>query len=195
MGIRSPLPFPLTKKGNFENILDMKSKLSIVGLAAFCLTLNISLSAAEKFSVAGYSFSSPAGWKASTPSSSMRKAQFSAPGKGQQSAEVVFFYFGAGGAGGVKANVDRWMGQFKNPQNQKVESDKVGDVRVTYVRATGTFLSGRPFGPKTPKEGYALLGAIIEGKKGAIFIKMTGPESAVKSNADKMKAMVEGALK
>ncbi len=125
----------------------------------------------------------------------MRKAQFSAPGKSDGNAEVVFFYFGQGGAGGVKANVDRWMGQFQNPQNQKVKSKKVGDTRVTYVRATGTFMSGRPFGPKTPKKGYALLGAIIEGKQGAIFVKMTGPETAVKSNSDRMSAMVENALR
>ena len=150
---------------------------------------------AEKFSVAGYKFSSPPGWKASPPASSMRKAQFLAPGKSGESAEVVFFYFGEGGAGGVKANIDRWMGQFKNAENKKVENKTVGGTKVTYARATGTFLSGRPFGPKTPKEGYALLGAIIEGKQGAIFVKMTGPEAAVKANSDKMRAMAESALK
>ena len=102
---------------------------------------------------------------------------------------------GAGGAGGVKANIDRWMGQFKNAENKKVEGKKVGETKLTYARATGTFMSGRPFGAKTPKEGYALLGAIIEGKQGAIFVKMTGPEAAVKANSDKMRAMVEGALR
>jgi len=125
----------------------------------------------------------------------MRKAQFLAPGKSGESAEVVFFYFGAGGAGGVKANIDRWMGQFKNAENKKVEGKTVGGTKLTYARATGTFMSGRPFGPKTPKEGYALLGAIIEGKQGAIFVKMTGPEAAVKANSDKMRAMAESALK
>ncbi|MBI68416.1 MAG: hypothetical protein CMJ38_00030 [Phycisphaerae bacterium] len=150
---------------------------------------------AETFSVAGYAFNSPSGWKASPPSSSMRKAQFAAPGKSGQAAEVVFFYFGTGGAGGVKANIDRWMGQFKNAENKKVEGKTVGGTKLTYARATGTFMSGRPFGPKTPKEGYALLGAIIEGKQGAIFVKMTGPEAAVKANSDKMRAMVESALR
>ena len=107
----------------------------------------------------------------------------------------VFVLERASGGGGVKANVDRWMGQFQDAKNKKVETKEVGGVNVTYVRATGTFLSGRPFGPKTPKPGYALLGAIIEGKEGAIFVKMTGPEAAVQANADKMKGMVEGALK
>jgi len=161
-------------------------------LLAWCSAISAN---AEKFSVAGYMFSSPAGWKASPPSSSMRKAQFAAPGNSGQAAEVVFFYFGTGGAGGVKANIDRWMGQFKNAENKKVEGKTVGGTKLTYARATGTFMSGRPFGPKTPKEGYALLGAIIEGKQGAIFVKMTGPEAAVKANSDKMKAMVESALK
>jgi len=146
--------------------------------------------AAEKIKVAGYGFSPPAGWKSSPPSSSMRKAQFAAG-----EAEVVFFYFGPRGGGGVQANVDRWMKQFQDAKNQKVESKEVGDVKVTYVRATGTFMTGRPFGPKTPKPGYALLGAIIEGKEGAIFVKMTGPDADVQANAGKMKGMVEGALK
>lgn len=144
-----------------------------------------------KTKVAGYEFASPEGWKSSKPSSRMRAAQFSAG-----DAEVVFFYFGPRGGGGVKANVDRWMGQFQDTKSQKVEAKDVGSVKVTYARATGTFMSGPPFGgPKTPKKGYALLGAIIEGKEGAIFVKMTGPEATVQANADKMQAMVEGALK
>jgi hypothetical protein len=159
----------------------------VVGL---CLALACGLSAAEKVSVTGYGFSPPDGWKSSPPSSSMRKAQFTAG-----DAEVVFFYFGPGGGGGVQANVDRWMKQFQDAKNQKVENKNVGGVKVIYARATGTFMTGRPFGPKTPKKGYALLGAIIEGKQGAIFVKMTGPEASVQANADKMKSMVEGALK
>lgn len=166
--------------------------LSLAGiLFAFVSTLG----AAEKFSVAGYAFAAPKEWKASPPSSSMRKAQFAAPGKSGEPAEVVFFHFGPGGAGGVKANVDRWMGQFQNPQNKRSKTEKVGGVNVTYAEATGTFMSGRPFGPKTAKKGFALYAAIIEGKQGAIFVKMTGPQATVGANAGKLRAMVAGALK
>ena len=167
----------------------MQNMLLSMGVGLL-LCMGSVLNAAEKVTVAGYAFGPPEGWKSSPPSSSMRKAQFAAG-----EAEVVFFYFGPSGGGGVKANVDRWMGQFQGAKNKKVETKEVGGVKVTYARATGTFMSGRPFGPKTPKEGYALLGAIIEGKEGAIFVKMTGPEAAVQANADKMKGMVEGALK
>ena len=166
-----------------------KLLFSIIAGLLLCWTPLVS--AEEKVKVAGYEFGSPAGWKSAKPSSRMRAAQFSAG-----DAEVVFFYFGPRGGGGVKANVDRWMKQFQDAKNQKVETKEIGDVKVTYVSATGTFMSGPPFGgPKTPKKGYALLGAIIEGKEGAIFVKMTGPEATVQANADKMQAMVEGALK
>ena len=159
----------------------------IAGLLPCCVPL---IAAEGKAKVAGYEFAAPAGWKSAKPSSRMRATQFSAG-----DAEVVFFYFGPSGGGGVKANVDRWMKQFQDAKNQKVESKKVGDVNITYAGATGTFVPPPFGGPKTPKKGYALLGAIVEGKEGAIFIKMIGPEATVQANVEKMKGMVEGALK
>jgi hypothetical protein len=55
-------------------------------------------------------------------------------------------------------------------------------------------LSGRAFGPKTPKPNYALLAAIISGKNGAIFIKMTGPKETVEAQVSNMKKMVLNSL-
>jgi hypothetical protein len=149
---------------------------------------------ANAVEVAGYSFKAPADWKSSPPSSNMRKAQFSVPGKSGKNGEVVFYYFGSGGAGGVKANVDRWMKQFENPQGQSVKTETINDTKVTFAQAHGTFLSGRPFGPKTPNPGYAMLAAIIEGKKGAIFVKMTGPKDAVDAHSAKLRKMVTDSL-
>ncbi|MBT6103174.1 MAG: hypothetical protein HOH62_04650 [Verrucomicrobia bacterium] len=40
-----------------------------------------------------------------------------------------------------------------------------------------------------------LLGAIVEGKQGAVFIKATGPKAIVKSTENDLKAMVSKALK
>ena len=127
----------------------MMKQFLILTISGLFLAIGSGLLAKEKVTVAGYGFTPPEGWKSSPPSSSMRKAQFAATGKEGQSAEVVFFYFGPSGGGGVKANVDRWMGQFQGAKNKKVETKEVGGVKVTYARATGTFMSGRPFGPKT----------------------------------------------
>jgi hypothetical protein len=124
----------------------------------------------------------------------MRKAQFKVPGEKGKDAEVAFFYFGGGGAGGVKANVDRWMSQFEDAKGIEVKNTTIGDTLVTYAQAHGTFLSGRAFGPKTPKPNYALLAAIISGKNGSIFIKMTGPKETVEGQVSNMKKMVLNSL-
>ena len=79
------------------------------------------------------------------------------------------------------------MKQFEEPLGKKVDTVTIGKTRVTYAQAHGTFMSGRPFGPKTPNPGYGLLAAIIEGKGGAVFIKMTGPKAAVEANIEKTK--------
>jgi hypothetical protein len=160
----------------------------------FSLSLSCSVLLSEDFKVAGINFESPEGWESTKPSSNMRAAQFSASSPSGKKAEVVFYYFGSGNTGGVQANVDRWMKQFENPLGKEVKTTTVGKTKVTYASAHGTFLSGRPFGPKTPNPGYGLLAAIIEGKEGAVFIKITGPKAAVEANIEKTKKMVKASL-
>ena len=129
----------------------------------------------------------------------MRKAQFAIEGKDGKAAEVVFFHFGPGAAGGVKANVQRWLGQFKEPADKlkaKISDETVDGTKVTYVTAEGTFMKGPPFGGnKVPVPNSGLLGAIIGSKQGAVFIKATGPKSIVKSAEKTLKAMINTALK
>ena len=129
----------------------------------------------------------------------MRKAELKVVDtKTKAKAEVVFYHFGTGGAGGTQANVDRWFGQFAEPRDKiqaKTGEVKVGDHKVTYVSAEGTYKSGMPGGPQTPMPNYALLGAIIEASEGSVFVKMTGPKELTKSAEPEFKKMVEGALK
>ena len=161
-----------------------------------CLfALSPALLLANVVEVAGYRFVAPADWEQSEPSSSMRKAQFELKTAAGKTAELVFFYFGANGGGGVRANVDRWMKQFTGIQKQDLEEKIVEEVKVTYARATGTFLSGSPFGPKTPKPDHSLLGAIVEGSKGSIFIKLIGSTKAVIAHEQEVADMIKGALK
>ncbi len=167
--------------------------LSIISASLCFPQFSVSLQA-ESVEIAGYSFKSPSNWKSSTPTSKMRKAQFNVSGEEGKEAEVAFFYFGGGGAGGVKANVDRWMKQFEEAKERIIKRTTIGETPVTYVQAHGTFLSGRPFGPKTPKPNFALLAAIVEGENGSIFIKMTGPKQTVESQVSVMKKMVLDSL-
>ena len=149
------------------------------------------------FKVSDTEFEAPSSWKKIKPSSSMRKAQFAVSRDGiSDKGEIVFYYFGPGGAGGTKANVTRWYRQFKESENQlgaSSEEISVGDISATIVKASGTYLSGSPLGPKTAKPGYALLGAILEAPKGHIFIKFTGPRDLVVDAEKEFKEMVKKA--
>jgi hypothetical protein len=146
-----------------------------------------------EFSVGAFTFERPEGWTWVVPSSPMRKAQLAVPASdGGEGGEVNFFHFGPGQGGGVKQNVDRWVAQFQNPVADS-RTEKVGATNVTFVEATGTFLSGMPGGPTTPKEGYALRGAILESPQGDVYVKMTGPEPVVKAATDAFEKMVKGA--
>jgi hypothetical protein len=145
------------------------------------------------FGVGGFTFNRPLDWKWQVPSSPMRKAQLSITGPGQNSADVTFFHFGPGQGGGVKANVDRWFGQFQNAKTAQNEVD-LGGVSVVFVQASGTFSSGMPGGPTTPLDNYALRGAILQDEaKGDVFVKMTGPVALVESAWTDFEAMVKTA--
>ena len=170
-----------------------KASFVAMVVAGFCL---LSLQAGEPFKVSEFSFKCPEGWKEEQPSSRMRAAELSVPGKdGGDAAEVTFFYFGAGQGGDAKANVSRWLGQIENRSGEKTTSKDVNGTKVTYVEAEGTFLSGPPFGAKIRKEGYGLVGAIVEGKQGNVFVKMTGPKALTSEASEAFKGMIEGALK
>jgi hypothetical protein len=151
------------------------------------------------FKVSEFTFSRPANWAWVESASPMRKAELKVVDeKTKGKAEVVFYHFGPGGAGGTQANVDRWLGQFAEPRdkiNAKTEDVTAGKHKVTYVSAEGTYKSGMPGGPQTPMPNYALLGAIIEASEGSVFVKMTGPKELIKSATADFKKMVEGALK
>lgn len=149
-----------------------------------------------QFDVGPYQFNKPADWKSVPVTSPMRKAQLAVPNPapGAAAAEVTFFSFGSG-AGGVDANVQRWVKQFDAPAGaEKVEKKDVAGTKVTFVATEGTFASGMPGGPATPMANYALRGAIIEAPNELIFVKMTGPAEVVKGAAPAFAEMVEKAL-
>jgi len=149
------------------------------------------------FKVSELTFTRPAAWEPLETTSQMRKAQFKVTDPAsKESADVIFFYFGPGNGGGTQANVDRWFGQFKEPKDQikpKTEEATVSGRKVTYVQAEGTYMSGMPGGPTTPRPNYALAGAIIESSQGNIFARMTGPRELVKSSLAEFRKMIESA--
>ncbi len=179
----------------------MKSR-RIAWLAGLGLGLGLLAGSAEAaeapatFKVSELAFTRPSAWEWVPSQSPMRKAVLKAPNSAGEAGEVIFFHFGAGNGGGTQANVDRWFRQFKEPKEQikaRTEEGKAGNNKLTYVFAEGTYLSGMPGGPQTPKPGFSLLGAIIEHPSGNIFIRYTGPKALVESTTQDFKKLVESA--
>lgn len=104
--------------------------------------------------------------------------------------------------GGVKANVARWVGQFKTSDGKplgddekKVEEKQVGPLTVHLVDLAGTFRDQPrgPFGPSVERPDYRMLAAIIPTEKGGVwFIKFYGPSKTIAAQAENFAKMIEG---
>lgn len=134
------------------------------------------------------SVKAPLSWKSSPPKNNMRRAQW-AIGEGDKAAELVVYYFGAGGAGTVEKNLDRWYGQFKQADGKpskdaaKVEKKTFASMPTTIVELGGTFIAQVQPGAEERhnKSDHHMLAAIVEAGDGPYFLKMVGPSATVKS--------------
>ena len=140
---------------------------------------------------AGLRWDAPANWK-SEGSRPMRLNTYEVPPTAGDSAgaECGVYYFGPGQGGSVEANIDRWVGQFQQPNGKpskdaaKVEKRTIHGLKVTTVDVSGAYTGmGGPMAPQgAPKAGYRLLGAVVEGPQGSVFFKFTGPAKTVAQN-------------
>ncbi len=154
----------------------------------------MTLEAAEpvEFTVGEFAFDRPSGWGWIPATSPMRKAQLLVKGEDGATADVVFFHFGPGQGGTVEANVQRWVAQFEDGKSSS-KKETINGKEITFVEATGTFLSGMPGTPSVPLDGFAMRGAILESPQGDVYVKMTGPLALVEASATEFNKMVSDA--
>jgi hypothetical protein len=101
------------------------------------------------------------------------------------SAECVVYFFGAGQGGSVQANLDRWKGQMVapggKPTDARLAKQTIHGLAVTTIDVAGDYSGmGGPTAPsKSVQNNYRLLGAIIQGPGGNVFIKFTGPAQTI----------------
>ena len=141
-------------------------------------------------SVAGLKWTVPVGWKTESGTRPMRAATYTvAPTAGDTaSAECVVYFFGAGQGGSVQANLDRWNGQLLasdgKPTEAKIAKRTIHGLAVTTIDASGDYTGmGGPMASSKPvQHHYRLLGAIVEGPGGNVFIKFTGPAKTIAAN-------------
>ena len=158
---------------------------------------------ARAFTIASGAFSleAPAGWKRVQPKSGIVETEFAVlpEAEGEQPGRMTVM--GAGGS--VQANVDRWYGQFAQPDGSATKDKattktvKLAGCTVTMVDVSGTFKDtpGGPFaGGKTiERPDYKMLAAIVETPDaGSHFLKFYGPAATVAKEADGFRKMIEG---
>ncbi|MGB8852088.1 MAG: hypothetical protein WCC69_00795 [Pirellulales bacterium] len=147
------------------------------------------------------SLEAPSTWKRVQPKSNMIETEFSIPAVEGDATPGRMTVMGAGGS--VQANIDRWYGQFTQPDGSatkdKASTKKlnVSGSAVTLVDVSGTYkdMPGGPFagGQAVDRPNYRMLAAIVEvPDRGSYFLKFYGPSSTVSANADGFRKMVEG---
>lgn len=145
----------------------------------------------------GLGYDAPADWTSKPSPSSMRVAQWELLGD-DAPAEVVIFYFGEGGGGGVDANLDRWFGQFEQPDGSStrekatITERSVNGLELTIADMRGTFVAEvRPGAPqRNNRPGHRMIAAVVEGGTGPWYIRVLGPVATV----TKWEASVEAFL-
>ncbi len=139
----------------------------------------------------------PEGWKEKPSVSGMRAAEFQLP-EGSGQAEVVVYYFGQSGAGGVQANIDRWVGQFTQPDGKpskdvaKVEKATFAGQEADLVTVSGNYAS-RPTPGSTEavnKPDQTLQAAIVPSPNGPYYFRLLGDKAAVEAQAGKFRELL-----
>jgi len=146
------------------------------------------------------SLEAPEGWKRVQPKSGIVETEFAIPAaEGEKEGRMTVM--GAGGS--VQANIDRWYGQFTQPDGGDTKAKattkklEIGGATVTIVDVSGTYKDtpGGPFaGGKTiDRPKYRMLAAIVEvPDRGNYFLKFYGPATVVGAHAEGFRGMIEG---
>jgi hypothetical protein len=128
----------------------------------------------------------PAGWTEKPSTSSMRAAQFQVPAPDGGEAEVIVYYFGETGAGSVQANIDRWLSQFKQPDDKpssevaKIEKAQFAGQDASVVSVSGRYVAAAmPGGQPVDKPDQSLVAAIVPSPKGPYYFRLVGSKAAV----------------
>ena len=137
-------------------------------------------------------FDVPASWVKEPPANQMRLGQASIPGPAGPG-ELVVFYFGPGGGGGVDANIQRWIDQMEPAagSNPKPATFETNGYRVTWIDVPGTLkASNMGMGPSVEVPNARLLGAVVEGTGGPWFFKATGPDATLAAERENFLKML-----
>ncbi|MCA9226144.1 MAG: hypothetical protein KDA47_11060 [Planctomycetales bacterium] len=170
---------------------------TLVALWAVAPAISHSAEATVSLADGKVTMNAPESWEKKTPRTRIVDFEFAAPtAEGDDTAARVTV-MGAGGS--VEANIDRWIGQFSQPDGRstkdrtKTEKFEVSGSTVHVVDISGRFKDQPgPFAPAVYRDEYRMIGAIVvTDKLGQYFIKMYGPKATVEKNAKAFREMLD----
>jgi len=139
----------------------------------------------------------PPRWQRRTPSTPMRSMEYRVPRTGgdAEDGECFVVTFGQGQGGSIEDNIQRWVKQLE-PASSAVERTKrtVNGMGVTRVEVAGAYTPmAMPAMPSSgaPKQGWRLVGDIVEAPSGLWFFKMTGPDATVKAAGKELDVLID----
>jgi hypothetical protein len=140
---------------------------------------------------AHFQWDTPDGWDENRASSGFRLATFTVKSGDMESICTIIPLQGE--AGGLKANVTRWLGQVTDPMNPDTKAVE------QLLKAKETFLTKGQFPamlidltPVTPNAAdNSILAGVLTVQGNSIFIKMTGQKSHLIENKAKFKALCQ----
>ena len=124
----------------------------------------------------------------------LRAAEYGVAGDARS--ELLVFYFGNEPSGSVDANVQRWLAQIEQPDGSdsarraKRAALQVSGLTVSTVEVRGVYTgpmalpNAPPGAVPAPAFESSLLGAIVNGPRGPVFFKLTGPTPSVERARD-----------
>lgn len=142
----------------------------------------------------------PKEWEKAKPKTRIVEHEFAVKSAKGDTEPGRMTVMGAGGS--VDANIERWVGQFNQPdgsktkEKTKTEKKTIGGHEVHLVDISGTYKDspGGPFagGKTVERPDYRMLAAIVvTPKSGNYFLKFYGPAKTVAENEKAFKTMIE----
>lgn len=145
----------------------------------------------------GLKMTVPGDWVAKKPRIAMISHEFAVPAVPPDKEAGRVTVMTAGGS--VEANVERWIGQFAQPdgsatkEKAKIEKKEIAKRTVTLVDVSGTYHDSRgPGMPVVDRPGYRMLAAVIPASENTYFVKFYGPAKTVEHQAAAFRRMIEG---
>lgn len=180
--------------------MNTKRQLLALGLLTVLNLASAAAQDAQTLAIAGGKlvFKAPSGWTRKQPATSIVEHELAIPASRPDTTDGRLTVMAAGG--GVQANIDRWLGQFTQPDGAatrdraKIRKINVAGEEVHLVDVSGTYKDqAGPMAPAVERPGYRMLGAIIAtGNLGEYFVKFYGPQRTIGDHERAFVTMIEG---